>query len=53
MPVYLKIVNFGQYDKSEKLRKVLRKKTTDFEEYLGHGVVPFVNAAGHGDDFKA
>lgn len=52
VPVYLKIVNFGQYDKSEKLKKVLRKKATEFEEYLGHGVVPLVNAAGRGDDFK-
>ena len=52
VPVYLKIVNFGQYDKSEKLKKVLRKKATDFEDFLGHGVVPLVTSAGMGDDFK-
>ena len=36
VPVFLKINNHAP----EKLKKVLKKKTTDFEEYLSHGIVP-------------
>ena len=34
------------------MKKVLRKKATDFEEYLGHGIVPLIKLSGEDDAFK-
>ena len=36
----------------EKLKKVLKKKTTDFQDYLGHGIIPLVKYSGDDDAFK-